>query len=66
MLWNAAVWILLYWLVMGGVIFLASRVGIEFPIESRYRKAADAILVIAIVLMPVLPLIVLAVWLLYR
>jgi hypothetical protein len=66
MLWNAALWILFYWLAMGAVIFLANRVGMKFPTGSDYRKWADAILVCAIVLMPVVPLVVLAAWLLDR
>jgi hypothetical protein len=66
MLWNAALWILFYWLAMGAVIFLANRVGMKFPTGSGYRKWADGILVCAIVFMPVVPLVVLAAWLLDR
>jgi hypothetical protein len=64
MLWAAAAWLLLYWLAMGAVIFLANRMGMKYPTGSGYRKGADVILVCAIVLTPVAPLIVLAAWLL--
>jgi hypothetical protein len=65
MLWAAG-WLLLYWLAMGAVIFLANRIGMKYPTGSGYRKGADAVLVCAIVLTPVVPLIVLAAWLLQR
>lgn len=62
-MWSAAGWILLYWLAAGALIFFANHVRTKYP---AYRKQAGVVLGVAIVLVPIAPLILLAAWFIAR
>jgi hypothetical protein len=55
-------WFILYWPIMGALIFIANRVAKQYPLESVARRRADIALGCGIIGLPSFPLIVFAMY----
>jgi hypothetical protein len=57
MKWGAALWFILYWPIMGALIFVGNRLDKRYAAGSVQRERADMALGCAILAMPGVPLV---------